>query len=296
MLTIGRFAPSPTGPLHFGSLVAATASYLAARHVSGRWLLRLEDIDKPREQLGAADNIILTLANYGFEWDEAILFQSQRLEAYTKALQSLKDFAYACTCSRKTLQQNSLVGPYGLIYARTCLNRYHQGLPDSPYAIRLFCPAVVIGFQDAIQGNYSQQLSHDIGDFVIKRADGLFAYQLAVVVDDAYQGVTQIVRGADLLDNTPRQIYLQQLLGYATPSYAHIPLVIDHKGQKLSKQNLAPALPMHQRLETLVRVSHFLGQDSPPAEAFYSLADYWDWAIAYWDINKVPRVLQCPEI
>lgn len=292
MLTIGRFAPSPTGPLHFGSLVAATASYLAARSVRGKWLLRLEDIDKPREPSGAAETIIRTLDAYGFEWDDLILFQSQRLEAYTQALQTLHPFTYRCTCSRKAIQQIASVGTYGLIYPGTCRTRYSQTLSSQAYAVRLSTTNACIGFEDAIQGYYCQCLRRELGDFVIKRADGIVAYQLAVVVDDAFQGITQIVRGADLLDNTPRQLYLQHLLGYSTPAYAHIPLVVDQQGQKLSKQNLAPALALHRRLETLVQALRFLGQASPPAEAFTTLADCWDWAIAHWTMAAVPKVLK----
>lgn len=261
MLTIGRFAPSPTGPLHFGSLVAATASYLAARQAQGKWLLRIEDIDKPREQSGAANAIIQTLGSYGFEWDGDILYQSQRQDAYRASLAALQTHTYPCTRSRK-------------------------GLPTLP-AIRVRTPDNPICFNDSIQGNYCQCLSRDVGDFVLLRADGLFAYQLAVVVDDAFQGVNQVVRGADLLDNTPRQIWLQQLLGLPQPNYAHVPLVLNEFGQKLSKQNLAPALNISERLQTLVAALRFLQQPCPDACEFSSLSMCWDWAIAHWDMNNL---------
>lgn len=260
MLTVGRFAPSPTGPLHFGSLVAATASYLAARQAQGRWLLRIEDLDKPREQPGATNSIIQTLDAYGFEWDGDILYQSQREDAYRAALARLGTHTYSCTRSRK-------------------------GLPTLP-AIRVRTPDYPICFHDGIQGNYCQCLSRDVGDFVLLRADGLFAYQLAVVVDDAFQGVTQVVRGADLLDNTPRQIWLQQLLQLPQPHYAHVPLVLNEFGQKLSKQNLAPALNTNERLQTLVAALHFLKQPCPAAHDLSSLSACWDWAIKHWDISR----------
>ncbi len=247
--------------MHFGSLVAATASYLAARQLQGRWLLRIEDLDKPREQPSATANIIQTLDAYGFEWDGEILYQSQRQDAYQAALATLQMHTYSCTRSRK-------------------------GLPTLP-AIRVRTPDDPICFTDNIQGNYCQRLSRDVGDFVLLRADGLFAYQLAVVVDDAFQGVNQVVRGADLLDNTPRQIWLQQLLGLPQPNYAHVPLVLNEFGQKLSKQNLAPALNTSERLQTLVAALRFLQQPCPDACEFSSLSACWDWAIAHWDMHHL---------
>lgn len=261
MLTVGRFAPSPTGPLHFGSLVAATASYLAARQAQGRWLLRIEDLDKPREQPGSVTSIIQTLKAYGFEWDGDILHQSQRQAAYQAALSALQAHTYSCSRSRK-------------------------GRPTLP-AIRLRTPAHPICFTDGIHGEYCQCLSRDVGDFVLRRADGVFAYQLAVVVDDAFQGVNQVVRGADLLDNTPRQIWLQQLLNLPRPNYAHIPLVRNALGQKLSKQNLAPAISTGECLQTLVAALRFLQQPCPDACEFANLSACWDWAIAHWDIHRL---------
>lgn len=291
MTYIGRFAPSPTGLLHFGSLLAATASYLQARSQHGQWLLRIEDLDKPREQAGAADAIIQTLAAYGFEWDQNIVFQSQRLTAYTDALNSLKPFIYACCCSRKQLQTFAHRGSFGLIYPGTCRHK-SQALTDS-LTMRVKTNEQTICFNDQIQGLFCQNLERELGDFVIRRADQIFAYQLAVVVDDAWQGITEIVRGSDLLDNTPRQIYLQQLLGYSTPSYAHIPIAINALGQKLSKQTLAPALTtqVHELLNNLVKALQFLGQTPPEAPSFSTLKECWDWAIAHWDLSKIPKQL-----
>ena len=292
MTVIGRFAPSPTGALHFGSLVTATASYLQVRQARGRWLLRIEDLDKPREQAGATEQIIQTLRAFAFEWDGNIVLQSQRQAAYSHALHQLTPFVYACHCTRKVLQQTGRLGAYGWIYAGTC--RAKQ-LAFTHAAIRLRTHEQIWQFTDLIHGDYAQNLAQELGDFVILRADKIFAYQLAVVVDDAYQGVNQIVRGADLLDNTPRQLYLQHLLGFAPPTYAHIPLAIDPQtGQKLSKQNLAPAIHAQAGLNTLVNVLRFLGQQPPNAHEFTNLNEFWDWAIANWSIQAVPKVQTQP--
>ena len=209
----GRFAPSPTGPLHFGSLIAAVASYLEAKTCKGQWLLRMEDLDRPREMPGAADVILRTLQAFGFEWDGPVLYQSRRDEAYAAALEKLRQagFIYGCACTRREIADSAIDGIDGPVYPGTC----RGGLPSgkSPRAWRMVTEDRNIAFDDAIQGRLSQNLQRDIGDFVLKRADGLYAYQLAVVVDDAEQGITHVVRGADLLDSTSRQIYLQQMLG-----------------------------------------------------------------------------------
>lgn len=296
MTYIGRFAPSPTGLLHFGSLLAATASYLQARSQQGQWLLRIEDLDKPREQAGAAEAIIQTLASYGFEWDQPIVYQSQRLPAYTEALQNLHPYIYACNCSRKQLQAAASMGSFGLIYPGTC-HAKHLDI-NKNLAIRIKTTDQQIYFHDYIQGEYCQNLARELGDFVIRRADQFFAYQLAVVVDDAWQGITEIVRGSDLLNNTPRQIYLQQLLGYSTPSYVHIPIIINQLGQKLSKQTLAPALSTHTEylLGNLCKVLKFLGQTTVNSNVFASTKEFWDWSIAHWNLNKVPKQLACHQI
>lgn len=288
MPPVGRFAPSPTGPLHFGSLVTAVASYLTARNQEGRWLVRIEDLDPPRIQAGATESILHTLKQYGFEWDGEIIFQSSptRQAAYTEALMQLQPYTYPCYCSRKQLQQAAQQGRLGAIYADTC-RTYPPISSTKAAAIRIKTPDQTIGFQDLIYGDYAQQLHTEIGDFVIKRADGLWAYQLAVVVDDAYQGITQVVRGADLLDNTPRQIYLQSLLGYATPNYAHIPLVLDTQGQKLSKQTYAPALlsDEYSIRHNLYQALKFLNQNPPDELITAPIKTIWDWSIQHWSLT-----------
>lgn len=293
MLTIGRFAPSPTGPLHFGSLIAALASYLAVRHVGGKWFLRIEDIDKPRSQAGAAESIIQTLGAYGFEWDGNILYQSQRQAFYQDALADLTNHSYPCTCARKYLRRHAEMGSYGIIYPGTCRGQVLAN-PEQQHAIRLRTHNQAICFTDEVRGQYCQQLETDLGDFIIRRSDGLFAYQLAVVVDDALQNINQVVRGADLLDNTPRQIWLQQLLGLPQPSYAHVPLALNPQGQKLSKQTHAPAIGLQDQLQKLIAALGFLGQEPPSATQFANLNQFWDWAIQHWDTQKIPKVHALP--
>jgi glutamyl-Q tRNA(Asp) synthetase len=287
-MVIGRFAPSPTGPLHFGSLVAAVASYCDAKSRGGQWLLRIEDVDQTRLVAGASEAIIHTLQHYGFVWDGEIVYQSQRSEYYQTALQQLRQrgLAYPCTCSRKEITDSStLLGIEGAIYPGTCLQ--HPTKPGAAAAWRIQTDAQTISFQDLIQGHQQHHMASDIGDFVVKRADGLFSYQLAVVIDDALQGVTHIVRGADLLNSTTRQIYLQQLLGYPTPVYAHIPLVCNADGQKLSKQTLATALPEDNLVDTLVAALTFLQQPLPENAQSLSLANLWQWAITHWQLPKI---------
>jgi glutamyl-Q tRNA(Asp) synthetase len=285
-MVTGRFAPSPTGPLHFGSLVAAVASYCDAKSRGGQWLLRLEDVDTTRRVDGASEQIIQTLQRYGFMWDGEIIYQSQRTDLYQQALDLLRDqdLAYPCTCSRKEIADSStLQGIEGAIYPGTCLQ--HPVKPGVPAAWRLKTSATVIGFDDLIQGHLQHNMAKDIGDFVVKRADGLFSYQLAVVVDDALQGVTHVVRGADLLNSTTRQIYLQQLLGYTTPVYAHIPLVMNAEGQKLSKQTLAAELPSDNIMDVMIAAFRFLPYlPTPPSLA--SVHDLWQWAINHWQLSS----------
>ncbi|VAX07356.1 Glutamyl-Q tRNA(Asp) synthetase [hydrothermal vent metagenome] len=284
----GRFAPSPTGELHFGSLIAAVASYLEARCNNGRWLLRMEDLDPPREQPGAADDIIRTLDVFGFEWDGPIIYQSQRLEAYQEALDQLLGAgdAYHCACSRKEIAQEGSTGEEGPIYPGTC----RKGIPAGrePRSIRVLTHNQKLGCKDRIQGALYQSLELEIGDFIIRRADGLFAYQLAVVVDDAWQGVNQVVRGADLILSTPRQLHLQSLLHYPAPGYAHIPVVTDRSGNKLSKQAKARPVDRKQPLTTLLAAIHCLNQTQPEEEPA-TLEDFWHWAIKNWDINRIPQ-------
>lgn len=255
---VGRFAPTPSGFLHFGSLVAALASWLDARAVGGRWLLRMEDTDPPREMPGARDAILHTLEGYGLEWDGEVVFQSQRHDAYAEVVERLfrQGLAYACTCSRKQLE-----GSNG-IYPGTCRNAGHA---REGAAIRLRVPELTYRFNDRVQGEFAQHLGREVGDFIIQRRDGLYAYQLAVVLDDAWQGVTDIVRGADLLDNTPRQLYLQELLGFSQPRYLHIPLIIQPDGHKLGKSYRSPPLAPEQATPLLLRALRALGQATDPA-------------------------------
>ena len=287
----GRFAPSPTGPLHFGSLIAAVGSYLDARTQGGEWLLRMEDIDTPRNVAGAAEGILATLDAFGFEWDGPVLWQSQRGEIYAAALANLVagGLAYPCACSRREIAdsatQTAIDG--GLAYPGTC----RAGLPRgrSARAWRLRVDEREMSFVDRLQGVLTQRLERDVGDFVLRRADGLFAYQLAVVVDDADQGITDVVRGADLLASTPRQIWLQRCLGYAQPDYAHLPVATNAAGEKLSKQTLAPALDGSNAAGELVRALGFLGQSVPGELARSRPADVWAWALANWCGDAVPR-------
>lgn len=288
---VGRFAPSPTGPLHFGSLVAAAGSFLRARTMGGRWLVRIEDIDPPREVPGATDAILHALEAFGLEWDGPVLYQSHHLEVYQEALDSLlrRGLAFPCTCSRKDIAQTA--GPSG-VYPGTCRNR--RSLPHGPHAIRIMVGDKVVEFEDLLQGPQRQDLARDVGDFVVRRADGFFAYQLAVVVDDAFQGVTEVVRGADLLDSTPRQIHLQHLLGLPTPDYLHLPVAVDAAGDKLSKQTHAPPLDPAQPLPAILKALRFLGLDPDPALADAALAEVWAWAIACFDLTRLPHRLTLP--
>lgn len=281
---IGRFAPSPTGPLHFGSLVAAVASYLEARVHDGRWLLRIEDIDPPREQPAATQLILEALEAYGFEWDGEVIFQSASRPAHDAALEALLagGLAYPCGCSRKDLA-DAPRGPLGTIYPGTC----RSGCDALETAIRLRTDNEPISFTDRLQGPQTQRLESESGDFVIRRRDGLIAYQLAVVVDDALEGVSEIVRGIDIMDSTPRQIWLQRLLGYGTPGYAHIPVITHPDGDKLSKLTGAPGVPVDEVRGTLVRAFAALHQAPPADLASASLDDVWKWARQNWKLESL---------
>lgn len=292
---IGRFAPSPTGPLHFGSLIAAVASYCDARKSHGKWLLRIEDLDRPRTVKGAADTILHQLENFGFEWDGPVLYQSQRDSFYNDALESLKTrrLIYPCTCTRKEIADSSTnIGIEGVIYPGTCLQQPIK--PHAAIAWRIKTDTSKICFEDAIQGQISQTLNTDIGDFILKRTDGLFAYQLAVVVDDAAQGVTNIVRGADLLDSTPRQIYLQQQLSYSQPQYAHIPVASNSTGEKLSKQTLAKPVTDSNANQLIYEALQFLGQQPPLAIKNATLTEMWRWACSNWQLASIPKLRSIP--
>ena len=285
---IGRFAPTPSGRLHFGSLVAALASYLDARSVGGRWLMRMEDLDPPREEPGAQAAILKALESYSFEWDGEVVRQSDRHDAYAEVLNRLFNhgLAYACTCSRKQLE------PYHGIYPGFCRNAGH-GTEDA--AIRLRVPELEYHFIDRVQGEYRQHLGREVGDFVIRRRDGLYAYQLAVVLDDAWQGITDIVRGADLLDSTPRQLYLQELLGLRQPRYLHIPLITQPDGNKLGKSYRSPPLTEDQATPLLLRALRALGQNPATELAYASPREVLNWGIAHWDATLIPRTLNLPE-
>lgn len=279
---IGRFAPTPSGYLHFGSLVAALASYLDARHVGGHWLLRMEDLDPPREVAGAQNAILRTLESYGFEWDGELVRQSDRHDVYAAVLQRLFDqgLAYACTCSRKQLED------YAGIYPGLCRNAQHAA---EDAAIRLRVPELEYRFDDRVQGEYRQHLGREVGDFVIRRRDGLYAYQMAVVLDDAWQGVTDVVRGADLLDSTPRQLYLQELLGFSQPRYLHVPLIIQPDGHKLGKSYRSPPLSAEEAPKLLLRALRALGQQPPVELQGSGVRELLAWGIAHWDATRIPR-------
>lgn len=278
----GRFAPSPTGPLHFGSLVAAVGSYLDAKHRHGTWLVRMEDLDLPRCIPGAPDDILRTLEIFGLVSDEPVIYQSQRNAIYEAALQRLIEIGavYPCSCTRKEIADSALQGSEGFVYPGTC--RHGMTHTRTIPAWRVRTDDTPVTFEDGLQGSQSQHLESEIGDFVVKRADGLFAYQLAVVVDDAAQGITHVVRGADLLVSTPRQIHLQRLLGLPVPQYMHLPVALNTAGEKLSKQTLAAAVDTRHPAATLWHVLRFLRQQPPAALRNASLSDLWEWAHAHW--------------
>ena len=286
---IGRFAPSPTGPLHFGSLIAAVGSYLQARHHNGQWYVRIEDLDPPREVPGSADSILHTLEKYGLLWDGAVLYQSQRGQHYQIALNALlkNRQAYPCICSRKTIQQIARQGREGLIYPGTC--RHNTNQPDKQYSIRIRCHNQTIAFNDALQGTINQRLETEVGDYVIYRSDGFWAYQLAVTIDDTAQKISEVVRGSDLLYSTLRQIHLQQQLGYPTPNYIHLPVAINRQYKKLSKQTRAPALPLDNPLPVLIKALQFLNQSPPQTLQEATLDEFWQWAIQHWQLDKIPK-------
>ncbi|MGI9273110.1 MAG: tRNA glutamyl-Q(34) synthetase GluQRS [Woeseiaceae bacterium] len=288
---VGRFAPSPTGPLHFGSLIAAVASFLEARTRGGQWLLRVEDIDPPREQPGATRNILGALEAYGFEWDGPVSYQSASRDQHDDALRLLleSELAYHCGCSRRDLvdaPQSSL----GTIYPGTC----RRGTDADETAIRVLTNDTAVAFTDGLQGRQSQRLQTESGDFIILRKDGLIAYHLAVVVDDHLQGISDIVRGIDLMDSTPRQLWLQQLLGYDAPNYSHIPVATNKRGQKLSKSFGAGGVLLDQAPATLHAALDLLGQNPPAALAANSLADIWKWALEHWNIAVLAGKTELP--
>ena len=285
----GRFAPSPTGPLHFGSLIAAVGSYLNAKATGGEWRVRMEDIDPPREVKGAADDILRTLETYGFEWDGEILYQSRRRDAYEAALDGLRrdNTLYPCSCTRKEIADSSVLGIEGPVYPGTCSAGLAKDRVARAWRVRTQNAA--IGFNDCVQGPQNSMLERDIGDFVVQRADGLYAYQLACIVDDAEQGMTEVVRGADLLTSTARQIHLQRLLGLPTPVYMHLPAAVNAQGEKLSKQTFAEPLPRTKPVAVLWRALAFLGQAPPRAWQEARLDEFWQMAGEQWKVDTIPK-------
>lgn len=279
---VGRFAPSPTGPLHLGSLVAALASYLDARQQQGKWLVRIEDIDPPREQPGATTEILRALESHGLIWDDTVVYQSQRTELYREAANQLVEqrLAFYCRCSRLQLKRQK-------VYPGNC--RAQLTPPEESAAIRVIAQGD-IDFSDRIQGHQHHNMNTDIGDFIIYRKDSLVAYQLATGLDDHLQGITHVVRGSDLLDSTPRQIYLQQTLKIDSPSYAHIPVLANADGQKLSKQNLAAPLDLKHCQQNLLQALRWLNQDPPEALISQPVPAILNWAETHWSIKNIAAV------
>lgn len=271
---IGRFAPSPTGPLHLGSLYTALASFLQARSHQGLWLLRIDDLDTPRNIKGSADSILKTLHAFNLHWDDSVVYQSQYLDIYDEVLNELakNKLIYPCTCSRKTLTD---------IYSGVCRDK--QTLPKSPYSLRIKTDNRIISFQDELQGLVSHDLAEQDGDFILKRKDQIIAYQFAVVIDDDQQQVNHVVRGFDLLDSTPKQIYIQQILGLMTPNYMHVPVIIDEHGYKLSKQTLATAVDLQNPQTVIFKLLTLLKQNPPSELQHAPSAELLDWAIKNWN-------------
>ena len=289
---VGRFAPSPTGPLHFGSLLAAVASFLQAKKNHGKWLVRIEDLDPPREIKGSATGILKQLEQHGLVWDDSVVYQSNQIDQYHHVLQSLraKNLVYNCTCTRQRISE--LSG----IYDGKCSQK---NLPlrdaSSRFSINRGIQAIdhnsdKIGFDDSVMGEFNQSLNSDVGDFVVLRRDGLVSYQLAVVIDDYHQGITEIVRGFDLLDSTPRQILLQKCLNYPTPDYVHIPLALSSLGQKLSKQHFAKSLTAGNESEQLWLALDWLKQNPPRELRQSSTEEILVWATAHWDLSCIPAL------
>lgn len=291
---VGRFAPSPSGPLHFGSMVAALGSSLSARAAGGRWLLRIEDVDTPRTVPGAAEGILRTLEQFGFEWDGPVVWQSRRTDAYRAAFEALRaaERVFPCACTRREIADSALARDGTRRYPGTCRDGLAPGREARAWRLRV--EPGEVSFDDAVQGLIREDVAADVGDFVLLRADGLFAYQLAVVVDDAEAGVTEVVRGADLLDSTGRQILLQRLLGHPQPRYAHLPVASNAAGEKLSKQTLARAVEGADPARVLVDALDFLGQEPPAGLAEAGLAAVWAWARQHWSMARVPRRCSVP--
>jgi len=285
----GRFAPSPTGPLHFGSLVAALGSFLEARTRDGDWLVRIEDLDPPRVDPEATGRILRALEACGMHWDSAIAFQSSRTDAYHAAMHTLRQrgMVYPCACSRREIADSGLAGIEGPVYPGSC--RAGMPMERKARALRIRTDGARIEFEDYLQGTIAHDLAACAGDFVLYRADRVYAYQLAVVVDDAEQGITDIVRGADLLDSTPRQIHIQRLLGLPQPRYLHLPVAVNGTGEKLSKQTRAAPIDCARPAAALVDALRFLEHHPPERLRVAGAGDVLAWALENWRIERVPR-------
>lgn len=284
----GRFAPSPTGPLHLGSLYTALASFLAARSRQGQWLVRIDDLDTPRNVAGAAAQILSTLETFGLTWDDAVFYQSQQLETYQTFIAQLieQQHVYPCTCSRKTLA--AYQSAHNPIYPGFCRDK--TTIPTKPYALRLKTEAVNIAFDDFLQGHVCHNIARQHGDFVIKRKDQIIAYQFAVVIDDYQQQITEVVRGFDLLDCTPQQLYLHQVLGLKAPAYMHVPILTDQHGQKLSKQSYAQAVDVSNPAKTLFYLLTLLKQQPPPELNAAPVTELLNWAIENWQAEALKAI------
>jgi len=285
----GRFAPTPSGPLHFGSIVAAVGSYVEARTHGGEWHLRIDDLDPPRVVQGAVDSILRCLEQLGFEWDGPVIYQSQRAPAYHAALHQLRQhgMVYPCACSRKEIAEHAVMGVEGPVYPGTC----RDGMPPGreARAVRLRTAGARVAFDDAVLGPQGRDIEREAGDFVLYRADGVFAFHLASAVDDGELGMTDIVRGADLLESSARQIYVLRLLGLPVPRYAHLPIAVNASGEKLSKQTLAEAIDPRDPGRVLVPALRFLGQAPPQELSGENTHVLWDWATTNWRLDRVPQ-------
>jgi len=297
LLYRGRFAPTPSGPLHFGSLTTAVASYLQAKSQQGEWLVRIDDVDPPRIAEGAIESILHCLEKYGFEWDGPVFYQSKRDNAYQTAIDFLTelDLTYPCACSRKNIHAANANTPKSdpNIYPGTCRKGLQTG--EKANTLRIKTDNAIVEFDDLFLGKTTQNIETEVGDFLLKRVGGYFAYHLAVAVDDAYQGITEIIRGRDLMDSTHRQIYLQKQLKLTTPRYGHLPLVIDENGYKMSKQNYNEINVLQTKpIVTLYKALLFLGQQPPSEILEGELDSLWYWALQHWRPENIPKNDQLP--
>ncbi len=286
----GRFAPTPSGPLHFGSMIAAIGSFCDARAHGGQWQVRIDDIDTPRAVTGVADEILRTLEAFALQWDGRAVYESQNRDAYHHALHSLRATGrvFACSCSRREISKAGIRGADGPVYPGTCRTAPRADRPVRSLRLRVE-DSDTIGFTDQLQGRFSQDLAASVGDFVIYRADGVFSYHLACAVGDAHQSITHVVRGADLIDSTPRQIYIQRLLNLPTPRYLHLPVATNRHGEKLSKQTHATPVERARAPQTIYAVLRFLGQQPPEELAHWSAQQAIDWAVNAWQRERLPN-------